>query len=183
MKLTDIRTKSDKNAEGHGYLEIYDMLIHPSETFWFAEIGVQAGHSIELWQDFLGEGTNIYGFDIDIGQAVHMGKLKPFTRLFEGDAYEIGSDPYKILNSHVWDVIIDDGPHTLESMIFACTHYAPLADLFIIEDVPEASWVHELTAALPEGLRRYSYMIDRSALGHSGWHDDRLFVVDTGGTR
>lgn len=175
MKLWEVPTRSDKGTPGHGYLEVYESLLAPIR--WTVsdvlEVGVDAGHSIQLWRDYFGGKTHVYGYDIHLAEDLACDR----EGLTECDAYTVAAAE----GTGQLNLFIDDGPHTLESMLFAVEHYLPKVEaggLFVVEDVPSADWFADLYAAVPAALQRFAYGIDRVAHGRSPYADDRLFVVD-----
>ena len=126
---------SETNA--HLYGDFYDQLLKDKEMakINLLEIGVQRGPSVRLFHDYL-KRAHIYGVDIvnewDTPDAKY-NRLK----LYFFDAYVKGA-----LNSlpiNKFDIIIDDGPHTIESQIYAIenfTEYLTTDGILIIEDVP-----------------------------------------------
>lgn len=187
MRLTEIPTASDKKSV-HAYMEVYEMLFAELLPETVLEIGVFNGDSHKLWADFLlqaglWEAPVVIGFDTDLSHLTTDFTEAPYADdtvfLHEVDAYT--DEALATLDRYPQpDVVIDDGPHTLESMLYACTHYAPRVaegGLFVVEDVPNLDWIPQMTEALPANLRRESFAIDRRAVGTSSFNDDVLFVV------
>jgi hypothetical protein len=78
-----------------------------------------------------------------------------------------------------FDVFIDDGPHTLESMKDAIRLYLPcLAEdgIFVIEDVAYRSWLKQLKSVTPVEDHKYIVMLDLQETKVSPY--DRLFVIN-----
>jgi len=126
----------------HSYIEMYERFLAPliDKPAVVAEIGIQYGGSMLLWQDYLPLANFIYLDNVD---AIH-GKirehldLKRSKLLFE-DAYtETAVAKVKALAPKGIDLIVDDGPHTLESQCQFLSLYLPLLSkkgVAIIEDV------------------------------------------------
>lgn len=78
-------------------------------------------------------------------------KLKRVKCFFNTDAYD-----EKFSNTITdYNVIIDDGPHTLESMKTFITLYSKCIKLdgfLIIEDIQDIEWCQELTKLVPENF-------------------------------
>jgi hypothetical protein len=112
------------------------------------EIGVDNGGSILMWREYFPE-ANIIGID-----------NKDCPQLADRDRVEfIASDAYKIelvdLLPNDFDVIIDDGPHTLESMTFVIKEYLNKINqngIIVIEDIQEFNWTNILRRLVPEGF-------------------------------
>ncbi len=81
-----------------------------------------------------------------------------------------------------FDVLLDDGPHTLESMIQFIELYLPLlADngVFIIEDIKDPSWFDVLRRKTPRHLHKFIRTYDlRPQRPHNKNKDDLVFVID-----
>jgi cephalosporin hydroxylase len=113
-ELNDPILGTDKNST-HSYVDIfYENYFLPfkNKKINLCEIGIQTGGSLFLWQQYFING-NIYGIDINSNRLLDKySNLDRVTYIFQ-DAYDIN-----ILNNlPLFDIIIDDGPHTLESQI------------------------------------------------------------------
>jgi len=76
-------------------------------------------------------------------------------------------------------MVLDDGPHTLASMLLLIALYLPLlADdgILIIEDVQDYAWFESLKAAVPADMQSAIQTYDRRAIKQR--YDDLVFVVD-----
>jgi hypothetical protein len=148
-------TKTDKNTT-HSYLDAYEKLFSPLKykQINILEIGIQDGGSIKLWHDYF-PNANIYGIDIiDISriplfiQNIDRIKLFPSTNAYDHNFIE----KYFVNENIKFDIIIDDGPHTLQSMIFVARHYTELLNengILIIEDIQDYKWINKITQTLP----------------------------------
>ena len=182
VKLIDIinNEHTDKNT-CHSYIPTYQELLSKKRESAknILEIGIYTGGSIKLWHDFFINAT-IHGLEINlrddvISEIKNNDRIKLYTGI---NAYDIN-----FVNSHIsdkrFDVILDDGPHSLESMIYFIVIYSQLLTddgILIIEDVQDWSWIEKLTTAVPEKLQPYIKTYDlRSNKNRS---DDILFVID-----
>lgn len=165
VSLTELVTKFDTDkGRRHGYMEIYDLLFGTPARL--LELGVHRGASLALWKAAF-PGCDVHGVDI---RSVAVDG----ATVWVGDAYthEMAADlpgPF--------DVIVDDGPHTLQSMLFVAAHYTPLLSaggLLVIEDIPDPQWVPLIAAAVPDDLMRGSFAVDRR---HVAAADSLMFVV------
>jgi predicted methyltransferase len=78
-----------------------------------------------------------------------------------------------------FDIIIDDGPHTLESMIFFIENYSKLLEedgILVVEDVQSIEWIDILKNVVPENLKQYISVYDLR--DNKNRYDDILFVID-----
>lgn len=151
----------DAHTEGRGifkwrhYFEIYDRHLRRfrGQPVGVVEIGVLGGGSLQMWREYFGPQTHIYGIDID-----------PACRDLEEDGVEILIGDQKdpafweqfLKKSPTFDVVIDDGGHTarqqavtLESLL---PHISP-GGVYICEDIhgpfqPFHSFVDGLTRPL-----------------------------------
>lgn len=103
------------------------------------EIGVLQGHSLKLWEQYFKK-AEIYGVDI---QNIIEHKYEQNVNFFLENAYNINFIN-KLKNQFgQFDIIIDDGPHTIETQLFFLTNYPTLLkekeSIIILEDVyPQA---------------------------------------------
>ena len=130
---------TDKNTV-HSYLPVYEILFKDRKDTAenILEIGVFSGGSIDLWYKYFTK-AKIYGYDIYLER--NMVKENERIKFYQCDAY----DTYFAKNhTEKFDIIIDDGPHTLLSMIRFLLYYIPLLTekgIAIIEDVQSLEWV------------------------------------------
>jgi hypothetical protein len=105
------------------------------------EIGIQQGSSLVLWNEYF-QNSIIYGID---NTNFIKDRLDTYPRI-----KTIIQDAYKkelTSNLPLFDIIIDDGPHTLESQKIFINHYFKKLNKngkLIIEDIDGMSNVHEL---------------------------------------
>lgn len=184
MNLDNIinNDKTDKNTI-HSYLELYQHLFNNKQLTAknILEIGIDRGGSIKLWSDFFINAT-IYGLDImnidDICDDIkNIHNIKLYSSY---DAYDpiIFNDVF--LKSNIkFDVLIDDGPHTLESMILFIQLYSQIMTddgILIIEDVQSIDWINDLINAVPENLKSYIKYYDLRK--NKNRYDDIIFTID-----
>lgn len=121
----------------HAYGDYYDNLFEPikNKELNILEIGIYNGGSVRLFHDYLTK-SHIYG--VDIADYWNGGNLQEYPRLnrFFGNAYNI-EYLLKILPMK-FDVIIDDGPHTVDSQIYFVENMISLLKpngILVLEDV------------------------------------------------
>jgi hypothetical protein len=138
MFNTGIKYKTDKITH-HGYHRFYDFFLYPfkNKTFNFFEIGVDAGRSLKMWNDYF-TNAKIYGMDIDHEYEHEKGKV------FKGDQSKI-EDLNKIINEiKVCDFIIDDGSHVPEHQLLTFNYLFDnllnFGGIYIIEDIETSYW-------------------------------------------
>lgn len=163
---------TDKET-GHCYLsKVYqDLFVDKKESRKILEIGVYNYGSILLWKDYF-ENAKIYGIDT----------VKSEHPLIEDDRFIfVNQDAYlentlSLLGDN-FDIIIDDGPHTLSSMIFTVKNYTNLLSkngILIIEDIQSYDWFNKLIENIPDKKFKHKIIDLRSIKNR---HDDMLLLI------
>lgn len=165
----------------HQYGEVYDTLLarHRGSARKVLELGVDKGGSLLAWLEAF-PAAEVCGVDIERSSVA-----APRLTVLRAEAY-VPSFVSSLPGG--WDVIVDDGPHTLESMQFVAAHYAPkLAPhgTLVIEDVQAAMWGAQIAAVMEPRFRQYAFGVDRTFVGAGESvvkreKGSRLFVVDLG---
>ena len=104
---------------------------------------------------------------------------EPRIKVLLADAYDEKFLKNNFLGKIHFDMMLDDGPHSLESMIqFIKLYSQVLADngILIIEDVQSIRWLDELQKAVPEHLKQYVETYDLRHIKNR-W-DDIVFVIN-----
>jgi hypothetical protein len=184
MSLEEIvdNFRTDKNT-CHSYLPLYqNLLASKKETAKnVLEVGICKGGSIKLWSDFFTNAT-VHGLDIIDSNSVWEGiknneKIILYTST---DAYDNDFFTKNFLNKNIaFDFMLDDGPHTLESMKQFIRLYTQLMTddgILIIEDVQCWSWIDKLTDEVPDILKPFVKTYDLRANKHR--YDDIVFTID-----
>ena len=185
MSLSELvdNSRTDKNTL-HSYLNLYqELLVSKKETAKnVLEIGINTlGGSIKLWRDFF-TNAQVYGIDIKGSEEIwdvikNNSRITLYTRT---DAYN--ADLFKTIfldNNIKFDFMLDDGPHTLDSMIVFITLYSQLMTddgIMIIEDVQSWDWIQTLTDSTPDSLKKYIKTYDLR--GNKNRYDDIVFTID-----
>jgi hypothetical protein len=99
------------------------------------EIGIQYGNSLKLWEQFF-LNSQIYSIDIN---PYYIHEYNENVNIIIGDAYcEKTINYFKEINIK-FDIIIDDGPHTLSSQDYFLENYQqflkPKNSIIILEDI------------------------------------------------
>jgi hypothetical protein len=177
-----INDMTDKNTT-HSYLDCYEKLFNHirNKANNILEIGIYSGGSIKLWYDYFQNAT-IYGIDINDENSVwydvkNRNRIKLLTSC---DGYS----PITFINNFVsknirFDAIIDDGPHTLESMqIFISLYSVLLTDdgVLVIEDIQDMEWIDKLKEIVPDNLKKYIEIYDLRNVKNR--YDDVMFVIN-----
>lgn len=139
---TDKGTKKGSGLTPKGYTLIYERLFSSMNIKGLLEIGVKAGASIKMWEDYFPDAT-IVGIDInEAGPFRHA----HFMRGSQADL-EFLSRIVKFFD--VLDIVVDDGSHIMLDQIISLTFlfkYLRSGGLYIIEDLHAAASVGMLGA-------------------------------------
>ena len=189
LTLLDIVNNSltDKNTL-HSYLELYESLFSSKKESAknILEIGIgdvkqKNGGSIKLWYDYFVNAT-IYSLDIlSIDRVIDELKNNPRIILHTSiNAYDDDFFNHTILSKNIkYDILLDDGPHTLESMKKFINLYSQLMTddgILIIEDVQSIEWIELLKNEVPEHLKQYIQIYDLRSIKNR--YDDIVFVIN-----
>lgn len=160
----------------HPYGPLYDKLLesYRLKPIKLLEIGIYHGGSAILWNHYFPNG-DITLVDIELRNAEQNIKDKVDSdrvRLLKQDAY----DPDFVKSLPFFDIINDDGPHSLESQIKCIELYYEKLNpggILIIEDVQSDSWYDELKKHSPVGSKHEWYNLTNSG----GSVDSKVFVL------
>lgn len=168
---------TDKNTR-HSYIEVYQPLLEKfkNDHINILEIGIWDGGSIKLWTDYF---KNAAVHACDINNPPDWLKTYSDRITFHiGDAYSQTQNDFK---STKFSIMIDDGPHTLESMKYFAKYYSEMLTddgILVIEDVRDVNWFEEIRDSFPEEFRSYVEIIDRRKVKNR--FDDVLIVLNKG---
>lgn len=171
LNLAKKYPRTDKfwdSIAGHSYGEFYtkELEKYRNKPISILEIGIKEGDSLRLWRDYFTNAKSIVGIDNHI--LLEVGDIEG-VELVEADAYsEVAANQVGF-----FDIIIEDGLHSLESQLAAVKFYLPKLNpdgLFVIEDVQQPQ---ELFEVIPNDYRKE--IIDLRE--RNGRHDDVLVVA------
>lgn len=183
LASTKISAITDK-ITAHTYLPVYDEVFKPIRTTArnILEIGVWIGASLALWKNYFVNAT-IYAVDIHdqdfitIEDAKNCSNIKLFM---PNDGYDPSFIEREFKSKNIkFDLIIDDGPHTVESQIDCINKYLPLLSengILVIEDIASLNYLKLFLDATPEDYRKHIRMYDLRK--YKGRYDDILFIID-----
>ena len=181
VSLAD-NSRTDKNTL-HSYLDVYEEILqHKKDTAKrILEVGIYTGGSIKLWRDYFVNAT-VHGLDIMPLDNV-WDVLKNDNRIVlhtSTDAYNSEFFQKTFLDTELkFDMVLDDGPHTLDSMLQFVKKYSQILTddgVLIVEDVQSIDWIPYLTDATPDNLKMYIDVRDRREI--KGRYDDILFIIN-----
>ena len=154
----------------HHYFEIYERYLnkYKDQNITILEIGVSHGGSLQMWNDYFGKGSQIYGVDIN-----------PHCKIFEEANVKIfiGSQSDRIFLRELknaiprLDILIDDGGHMMDQQKIT---FEELFDhvkddgIYICEDLHTSYWLSH-----GGGYRRRGTFIEfsKNLIDYlHGWH-------------
>ena len=178
---------TDKNTI-HSYLSVYEMLFASKRLTAtnVLEIGIgpvsrENGGSIRMWYLYF-INADIHACDIIHVNDVHRCIVNiPRIHLYTStDAYNYSFIMNNFLINNIkFDIVLDDGPHTLVSMLSFIKLYLPLLKndgILAIEDIQDIVWIDELRSVTPDELKPYIEVFDQRSV--KGRYDDIIFVIN-----
>lgn len=155
----------------HSYIDVYDRLLeHYRHKANILEIGLAYGQSLEMWYEYFGKGSKIYGIDIkddEIGPYLDDNRFK----ITIGDA--TNQDILKHFPRNKFDIIIDDGSHKLGDQIKTFNLFSSKmrnGGVYIIEDIVDIDNNRKVFEALgPEAV-----IVDKRHIKNR--HDDVMVI-------
>lgn len=148
-----IKAGTDKSSLGHNYTEVYDLVFAPmrKQPIKFLEIGIFNGDSIRLWNEYFEhKDTQLYFLDIAQNAIQLCGRIDlNQASLDRAHCYSCDqANKQQLLafckqSGGQFDVIIDDGGHTMEQQItsFAVLFpYVKSGGVYIVEDLHTSYW-------------------------------------------
>lgn len=105
------------------------------------EIGIQYGNSLKLWENFFTKDSQIYAIDT-IKYYVH--SYSDNVKIIIDDAYSEDTINFFKKENILFDIIIDDGPHTVDTQDCFLKNYQQLLkpnnSIIILEDIYDESF-------------------------------------------
>lgn len=184
VNLAD-HSRTDKNTT-HSYLPLYEKLLeYKKDTAQCVlEIGIgdtdMNGGSIKLWHDYF-QNAIIHAVDIRKPELVwpELYNQKRIIVHAGTDAYQEDFVRTEFVDKNIqFDFILDDGPHTLESMKQYIKLYLPLIKedgIMIIEDIQSWDWIEILGKEIPAEYIPYTKAYDLRSIKNR--HDDIVLSI------
>jgi hypothetical protein len=122
--------QTDKSTY-HQYTSFYEKYLDKSNIWKFLEIGVQGGNSHRMWRDWLMPGAVVEGWDISTTTSIENVDIRQVD--------QTNRESMKSNITGIYDVILDDGAHTVESIEISFGFLFPHTKIYIIEDL-HAPW-------------------------------------------
>ncbi len=178
---------TDKNTT-HSYLPLYNSLLYPLREkarnvleIGIGDFGPKNGGSIMMWNKFFPNAT-VYGIDT-LPESRVLDELKNNNKVIlytSTDGYDEDFFNREFLNKDIkFDFMLDDGPHTLESMVQFIKLYSKVMSddsILIIEDIQKEEWFNTLKEITPDDLKEYIKIYDLRK--NKGRYDDLVFTID-----
>lgn len=175
--ITSLGLITDKNSL-HSYCDHFyeqEMVRYRNREIQLVEIGIDQGGSLMMWAEAMPK-ANILGVDLQLrgdckrNCARYGGRI----RFSLGNAYMLES----LVHFPQADIVIDDGPHTLDSQLFAVHHFLPKVKpggILVIEDITSLDNANTLLSSVPLHLRHHAEIIDLRHVKNR--QDDIMLVV------
>ncbi|MEM6506481.1 MAG: class I SAM-dependent methyltransferase [Planctomycetota bacterium] len=157
----------------HSYIAHFYELVLPfyrDRSISFLEIGINNGASLALWASYFSD-SRIVGVDISDNVNPHWRGHQNIEYFFF-DAYEVD----KIKSQPDFDLIIDDGCHTLRGQMVAIQSYSQKllpGGMLVIEDIQDPEMLTYLESAVPDGFS--ATRLDLRSIKRR--YDDLLLIV------
>lgn len=172
---------TDKGTD-HSYLETYEDILSPyvDKEINLLEVGVQFGGSALLWHEYFPK-SNLFLIDVynQVPDFIFEKMSKERFKFYIMNAY--GDQETDLLNKDCpegFDIVLDDGPHTLESQVMFIHKYLPLVKkggILIIEDIQDVLHFEILKNSTPEEYRNSIETFDLRNVKNR--YDDLIFVI------
>ncbi len=104
------------------------------------EIGVYRGGSLDMWRRYFGDSVRVIGVDIDPASA---DLADPRCTVVLGDQADPEFLRTLIRDHGPFDIVIDDGGHTMEQQITSIEHLFPalrVGGVYLVEDCHTSYW-------------------------------------------
>lgn len=142
LDLLALNAKADKASSYHNYTEVYaryfkDLRDLPIK---FLEIGIWKGYSVKLWEDYF-KNAELHFLDISLSAVEYTSSRSHYHLADQSSVSDL--EKFIAKTGGQFDVIIDDGGHTMEQQITSfCTLFPHVkkGGIYIIEDLHTSYW-------------------------------------------
>lgn len=177
---------TDKNT-AHSYLPLYEEILSSKKNsaknvleIGIGDFNMKNGGSILMWRNYF-LGAKIHAVDrLHISRVYDKLVRDPQVELYTSvDGYndEFVENTF-VKNGTKFDFMLDDGPHTLESMKKFIQLYSGLLEddgILMIEDIQSWDWIEELEKVVPESLKCFVHSYDLRK--NKNRYDDIVFSI------
>lgn len=142
MDTLAIEAGADKSSNFHDYTRIYSNYFKDikNQPITFLEIGIYKGASVKLWEDYFPY-ADLHFIDINPSSIVYHSSRSHYHFIDQKNIAQLQSFAQSLNKG--FDIIIDDGGHTMEMQInsfIALFPYVKSGGLYIIEDLHTSYW-------------------------------------------
>jgi len=139
-----LKAQADKASSWHNYTQVYARYFAPlrERRIKFLEIGIWKGNSVKLWEDYF-PNAELHFIDIYIQQDAYTSARARYHRVDQANPREL--QRFIQETGGAFDVIIDDGGHTMQQQIVSFEQLFPhlkSGGIYIIEDLHTSNWPH-----------------------------------------
>jgi hypothetical protein len=159
-RLSIDKNQTDKGTK-HNYIDGYynkKFSNLKNESINLLEIGVRWGNSISLWRNYFDKAM-IYGIDRDRNStSFEVCNSLSNVKIYKADAY--CKETLNIFEDSFFDVIIDDGPHRIESQIYSAKEWTAklkVGGFLAIEDIQNPNSTGLIQSAAPSNFESVIY--------------------------
>ncbi len=137
-----LEAEADKGSFYHNYTKIYSQYFAPirNQNLKILEIGVWQGASVRLWEGYF-PNADLHFIDIDYSHLTYMPSRAHLHICDQSNVSQLKSFVQKTGGD--WDIIIDDGGHTMEQQQVSFKTLFPYlrsGGMYIIEDLHTSYW-------------------------------------------
>jgi len=142
MDTLALEAGTDKSSAFHNYTKVYSQYFAPikSDPIKFLEIGIYKGDSVKMWEAYL-PNAELHFIDITGALIEYQSTRSYYHFLDQSDAKALELFGHRVGGNY--DVIIDDGGHTMTQQLTSFHWLFPLVKsggLYIIEDLHTSYW-------------------------------------------
>lgn len=133
---------TDKSSSFHNYTKIYSKFFaHLKEKpIKFLEIGIFFGNSVRLWENYFSQ-AELHFMDVDLDRVQYHSPRANYHCVDQAKKLELENFVNKVGGE--FDVILDDGGHTMEQQLVSFDVLFPhvkKGGMYIIEDLHTSYW-------------------------------------------
>lgn len=137
-----VNAGADKGSNGHNYTQVYASYFSPikNKPIKFLEIGIYKGASVRLWENYF-ENAELHFMDISLALVEYVSPRSHYHVIDQENEGDLGR--FIEQTGGEFDVIIDDGGHTMRQQITSFCALFPHVQsggMYIIEDLHTSYW-------------------------------------------
>jgi hypothetical protein len=137
-----LEANADKASNFHNYTEVYCKYFNPIKEMpiKFLEIGIWKGFSVKLWENYF-KNAELHFMDITLNNVIYKSDRSYYHLIDQANADAL--EGFIQLFGGGFDVILDDGGHTMQQQIVSFQTLFPHVNsggIYIIEDLHTSYW-------------------------------------------